>query len=86
VMSLERGVERSSSRSAKMLGLKDRGTIAAGMFADVAVFDYERLTDKATYEEPRLLAEGMEFVFVNGVLAVEGGTYTGALAGRVLRR
>lgn len=86
VLTLEQAIERSSSRSARMLGLRERGAIAPGMFADVAVFDPATITDRSTYEQPTLLAEGMRYVLVNGVLAVENGRYTGALAGRVLRR
>lgn len=86
VLTLEQAIERSSSRSAKMLGLRERGAIAPGMFADVAVFDPATVSDRSTYEQPTLLAEGMHYVLVNGVLAVENGRFTGALAGRVLRR
>jgi N-acyl-D-aspartate/D-glutamate deacylase len=86
VMSLPRAVRRSSSASAAMLGLKDRGTIAVGSFADVIAFDPAHFVDRSTYEQPTLLAEGMRYVVVNGVVAVDAGKYTGALAGRVLRR
>ena len=86
VMSLQEGVRKSSSASAAMLGIRERGTIAPGLFADVVVFDAARFRDRATYEQPTLLAEGMQFVLVNGVLAVENGRYTGATGGRVLKR
>ena len=85
VLSLERAVERSSSRAAKQMGLKDRGLIAPGQHADVIVFDAATISDRATYVEPTLLAVGVREVLVNGVLAVENGRSTGALAGRVLR-
>ena len=86
VMSLARAVQRSSSASAAMMGLKERGTLAPGWFADVVVFDPATFTDRATYEAPTLLAEGMRWVIVNGMVAVENGRYTGAQAGRVLAR
>jgi N-acyl-D-aspartate/D-glutamate deacylase len=86
VMSLEAAVRRSSLSSARMLGLRDRGEIAAGRFADVVVFDPASFRDRSTYEQPTLLAEGMRYVLVNGVVTVDGGRYTGATAGRVLRR
>lgn len=86
VMSLQEGVRKSSALSAQMMGLRERGTIAPGLFADVIVFDANTFRDRATYEQPTLLAEGMKFVVVNGVLAVENGRYTGATAGRVLKR
>ena len=86
VMTLPRAVQRSSSASAKMLGLKERGTIAVGNFADVIAFDPEKFVDRSTYEQPTLLAEGMRYVLVNGVVAIDDGKYSGALAGRVLKR
>ena len=60
--------------------------MAVGYFADVIVFDEKTVADRSTYEQPELLAVGMRFVFVNGKLAVEDGNYTGALAGRPLRK
>ena len=86
VMTLPRAIQRSSSASAKFLGFKDRGVIATGAFADVIVFNPEQFVDRSTYEQPTLLAEGMRWVLVNGVVAIDDGKYTGALAGRVLRR
>ena len=86
VMSLQEGVKKSSSASAAMLGIRERGTIAPGFFADVIVFDADNFTDRSTYEQPTLLAEGMKYVLVNGVLAVSEGRYTGATPGRVLRK
>jgi N-acyl-D-amino-acid deacylase len=86
VMSLPRGVERSSSSSARILGFADRGTIAPNYFADIVVFDPATFVDRSTYEQPTLLATGMKYVLVNGVVAVDDGKYTGALSGRVLHR
>jgi N-acyl-D-amino-acid deacylase len=86
VMSLPRAVQRSSYASAKMLGLLERGILATGNFADVIVFDAANFIDRATYEQPTLLATGMKYVIVNGVVAVDNGAYTGATAGRVLKR
>ena len=50
------------------------------------IFDEKTLADGATYEQPEVLATGMKHVIVNGKLAVDNGTYTGALAGRALRK
>ena len=86
VLTLPQAIHRSSQATAQMLGFADRGEIALGRFADVIVFDPATLTDRSTYEEPTLLATGMRFVLVNGTLAVEGGAFTGATAGRVLKR
>lgn len=86
VMPLAQAVRQASSASAKMLGIEDRGTVAVGQFADVIVFDPSALVDRATYEQPTILAAGMTLVLVNGQVAVDQGSYTGALAGRVLSR
>jgi N-acyl-D-aspartate/D-glutamate deacylase len=64
----------------------DRGLLRAGAWADVAVFDPIRIADRSTYEDPHPSAVGVSTVVVNGQVAVDGGDYTGALAGRVLRR
>ena len=84
VMSLPKGIERSSSRSAKMLGFKQRGVITPGYFADVIAFDQKTFRDLSTYEQPTLLATGMKYVIVNGVVTIDNEKYTGATAGRVL--
>lgn len=86
VLTLEQAVHRSSALPASILGFQDRGRVAPGMMADVIVFDPRTVADRSTYSEPRLLATGMQYVLVNGTLAVDGGKYTGALAGRALRR
>jgi N-acyl-D-amino-acid deacylase len=70
---------------AERLGLADRGVLREGAFADVTCIDPERIRDTATYDEPRRLPEGIPFVLVNGELAVDNGSRTGALNGRALR-
>jgi N-acyl-D-aspartate/D-glutamate deacylase len=60
--------------------------LAPGAFADVIAFDSATFADRSTYEQPTLLAVGMKYVLVNGVLAIDGGKYTGATAGRALHR
>ena len=77
-------VQRSSARTAKILGLPDRGTLAPGKFADIAIFDPRYFAEKATYDQPDLPAVGMRYVLVNGRLAVDKGQLTGTLAGRPL--
>lgn len=78
-------VHVSSEEPAKMLGLRDRGLLRKGYIADVIAFDPATVADKATYEHPEILSTGMEYIFVNGTLTVNGGKYTGALAGKTLR-
>jgi N-acyl-D-aspartate/D-glutamate deacylase len=86
VLTLPQAVKRSSSAPAKMLRVKDRGTLAPGLFADVIAFDPNTVADRSTYREPTLLAVGMKYVLVNGVLTIDDGKYTGATAGRALKR
>ena len=85
-VTMEEMVRRMTSLPAAMLGLKDRGTLAEGMKADIAIFDNEKFTYKCTYEEPRQYAEGMNWVFVNGTQAIEKGRHTGLRAGKVLKK
>ena len=86
VLSLPEFVHRSSQMAAETFGLKDRGVLAKGAFADVIVFDDATYADRATYEAPELLAAGVRFTLVNGQLAIDRGEVTKALAGRALRR
>lgn len=86
VISLPFAIRVSSALTAEIFRLPQRGRIAPGYFADLIVFDPQKVADRATYEQPELLAVGMRYVIVNGQLAVEDGRYTGALAGRALRR
>ena len=86
VLTLEQMVQRSSRDVAVALHMGQRGTLAPGWFADVIVMDTARVAERATYEQPELLAEGMQFVIVNGQLAVSDGKLTGARAGRGVRR
>jgi N-acyl-D-aspartate/D-glutamate deacylase len=86
VLTLERAVEQSSAEAAKILRLKDRGVLAPGAFADIVVFDPATFADRSTYEQSTVPAVGVRYLLVNGVLTVDGGTYTGATAGRALRR
>jgi N-acyl-D-aspartate/D-glutamate deacylase len=66
--------------------LKDRGELRAGAFADSVVFNPETIADVATYAEPRQYPAGIEYVVVNGQVAVDQGRQTDARAGRMLRR
>jgi N-acyl-D-aspartate/D-glutamate deacylase len=86
LLTLPQAIHVSSQLTAQTLQLRERGSLAEGNFADIIVFDPRTVADKSTYVSPELLAEGMRYVLVNGQLAVEAGKYTGALAGRALRR
>jgi N-acyl-D-amino-acid deacylase len=78
-------VRRMTSLPARQFGLRDRGTIALGMHADLVVFDDEHVMDRATYDDPFVAPEGIRDVYVNGRAALRDGTITGARPGRVLR-
>lgn len=86
VLRLEEAVMKMTSMPAQKLKLRDRGLIAPGFRADIVIFDYEKLEDKATFEKPTEYPAGIEYVIVNGVVAVENGAYTGARSGTVIRR
>lgn len=85
VIPIEEAVRKMTSLPAGNLGIKDRGMLAPGYFADVVVFDPETIQDKATFAEPHQLAVGVDHVFVNGVHTLRNGEHTGATAGRVVR-
>jgi N-acyl-D-amino-acid deacylase len=85
VIPLEEAVRRLTSLPAQNLRLRGRGLLERGYFADVVVFDPDRIQDHATYDEPHRYATGVEHVAVNGTLVLRDGEHTGALPGRVVR-
>jgi N-acyl-D-amino-acid deacylase len=78
-------VKKMSSMPADKLGLEKRGFLKKGYFADVVVFDPEKVIDKATFEKPHQYPEGINYVFVNGKLTIKNGEHTGAVSGQILR-
>jgi N-acyl-D-amino-acid deacylase len=86
VLSLEQAVHKMTAMPAARLGLRDRGALRTGAYADVVVFDPARVADRATFDAPHQYPIGIAFVLVNGVVAVDGERFTGARNGRVLRR
>jgi dihydroorotase/N-acyl-D-amino-acid deacylase len=85
-LTLEDAIRKFTALPAARMRLADRGVLKAGMWADVVVFDPETIRDRATFEQPNQLSEGMRFVLVNGVPVIEEGKMTNALPGRVIRR
>ena len=71
---------------AAVFRVRDRGALRPGTFADVVVLDLAAVRDRATYEQPHQLAEGMRYVFVNGVAAIAADRLTGVRGGRLLVR
>ena len=85
ILSWEQAVRKMTSLPAQRLGFPDRGLLRPGMAGDVTCIDPETIRDTATYEHPRRQPEGIPYVLVNGVVVVDDGRHTGALAGRALR-
>jgi N-acyl-D-aspartate/D-glutamate deacylase len=86
VITLPFAVRGMTGLAAGFLGLADRGLVKQGFAADLVVFDLARLRDRATYERPHQLSEGMVHVMVNGRFALRDGNPTGTLAGVPLMR
>ena len=85
VVPLGEAIRRLTSLPARTLRLRRRGLLEPGFFADVVVFDPNRIQDHATFEEPHRYATGVQHVMVNGTLVLRDGEHTGALPGRVVR-
>lgn len=85
VISLEEAIYKLTSLSASKLKIKKRGALEVGHFADVVVFDPEKIIDKATFDDPHQFAEGMLHVFVNGVQVLDNGEHTNAKPGRFIK-
>jgi len=83
---LETAVYKMTGQSAARLKLRDRGVLKTGAYADVTVFDPATVADKSTFEQPHQFPVGIDYVFVNGVAAVDAGRYTDSRAGRVIKR
>jgi N-acyl-D-amino-acid deacylase len=84
VLTLEEAVRKMTSWPATRMRLANRGSIKEGNWADVTIFDLDKIDDRATYERPIQYPTGIEWVIVNGVVTIDGGKHTGAKAGQVL--
>jgi dihydroorotase/N-acyl-D-amino-acid deacylase len=84
-LSLEEAIRKFSALPAQRMRFTDRGVLKVGMWADVVVFDPATVRDRADFENPNQLSEGMDYVLVNGVPVIDQGKMTGALPGKVLR-
>jgi N-acyl-D-amino-acid deacylase len=85
VITLEEAIKRLTSLPASNLKIKERGSLTPGYFADVVVFDPQKIQDHATFEKPHQYSTGMVHVFVNGTQVLNNGEHTGAHPGRVVR-
>ncbi len=86
VLTLEEMIYRSSTLPAMTFKIQKRGVLKPGNYADIIIFKPGEVRDHATFENPEELSEGMYYVLVNGQTAIDKGVYTGALAGRGLKR
>ena len=84
-LTLADAIRKFTALPAQRMRLADRGVLKEGMWADVVIFDPETIHDRATFENPNQLSEGMQFVLVNGVPVIEEGKMTDALPGKPLR-
>jgi N-acyl-D-amino-acid deacylase len=85
LLSIESAIHKMTGGPATRVGLRDRGFLRVGMFADVTIFDPKTVIDKATFDAPNQYPTGIEYVLVNGTVSVDKGERTSALAGQVLR-
>jgi len=84
-LTLEDAIRKFSALPAQRMRLTDRGVLKVDMWADMVIFDPATVHDRATFDNPNQLSEGMEYVLVNGVPVIDQGKMTGALPGKVLR-
>lgn len=85
LFSLSEAIKKMTSSPASRLNLKDRGVIRTNAYADICIFDYDTISDNATYVRPHQYPSGIEYVIVNGQVVIEKGKHTGRLPGKVLR-
>jgi N-acyl-D-amino-acid deacylase len=85
VLTLEEAIKRMTSMSADQIGQRERGRVAQGTFADLAVFDAATIADRATYTDPHQYSVGIHHVIVNGVPIIRDGVLTGATPGHALK-
>ena len=85
VLRLEDAVRKMTSLPARTFGLRDRGMVREGFWADLVLFDPEQVADAATFDKPHQYSKGFDLVLVNGAAVVEDGKPTGARPGKILR-
>lgn len=85
IISLEEAIRKLTSLPASNLKIKNRGSLAEGYFADIAIFNPETIKDHSTFAEPHQFSTGMEHVIINGEQVLKYGEHTGALPGKVVR-
>ena len=86
ILTLKEAIKKMTSMPAKKIGLKDRGILQEGYWADITIFNKDEIKDKATFKNPHQYAEGIYYVIVNGELAVNHGEITGRKPGKILKK
>ena len=86
VLGMAEAIAKMTSMPAKKIGLEGRGTISQGDYADIVVFDADKIADTATFDNPHRHPEGIDLVMVNGKVAVEKGEFLGVHSGKVLKK
>jgi N-acyl-D-aspartate/D-glutamate deacylase len=84
VLTLPEAIRKMTGWPATRMRLANRGSIQVGNWADVTIFDYDELDDRATFDRPTESPAGIDWVIVNGVITLDNGRHTGARAGHVL--
>jgi len=84
VISLEEAIKKMTSLPAQTLRITDRGMIKKELYADIVIFDIDKIKDTATYQQPHQYPEGINYVIVNGKIAAKNGEPTGKLPGKVI--
>jgi dihydroorotase/N-acyl-D-amino-acid deacylase len=84
VLSLSEAINKMTYMPAQTIGFSDRGSIAIGKKADITIFNPKTIIDKATFENPHQYSEGIEYVVINGKLAVDKGIFKPIKSGEVL--
>jgi N-acyl-D-amino-acid deacylase len=85
LMSMSKGIHKITSLPAQTFGIHKRGMIKRGAYADIVIFDHEKIIDRATFKNPFLRPEGIRYVFINGVPALWEGHLTDSKSGKILR-
>lgn len=86
LMTWEEAIYKMSGGPAKKMGIEKRGVLKRGNFADIVIFNPKTITDKATFENPFQYPEGIDYVLINGKIAIDKGKYNKEMAGKVLRK
>ena len=86
VLTLEEAVRKMTSLPADHMGMSERGMLMEGMIADIAVFDPETVADRSTFQDPHQYPAGIDWVIINGIVAVDDGVFNDVRAGKILRR